>query len=194
MNFCHSLWPLTIVSNDNVSASLDVGFTVKESASLTDRPVIELFKNNKDNSTKNFFTIANDTSDQTVISYNEKPTWNNSLIVAVNGYTSESASEYTRLCITATFVGTKQFAVELPYNDLDNNLELLWSDFKNNGQVTKNADGSYTFDILLSDYSKILSEGISSIMIFLDMGVSVSGARSMTIHDISFRKDGEPAR
>ncbi|MCL1976403.1 MAG: hypothetical protein FWG61_09625 [Firmicutes bacterium] len=60
--------------------------------------------------------------------------------------------------------------------------------------MTKNSDNSYTFDIPLTMHKDIQENGISSIMIFLDPEASVSGTLSMTLLDIGFRKDGEPAR
>ena len=150
------------------------------------------FENHKNNSQNNRYTISKNASGQTVASYNTKTSWD-CLTASVSGYTAASASEYTRLCITAKFVGTKQLAVELPYPGLSGNLELLWSEFQNSSIMTHNADGSYTFDIPLSSYAKIKTDGISSIYIFLDPNVSVSSTRSMTIIDIGFRKAGEPA-
>ncbi|MCL1875799.1 MAG: putative Ig domain-containing protein [Synergistaceae bacterium] len=180
------------IGNEHVLATFNVSFTVSP-AGAGGRPVISEFKNHKDNSNKSFYAISKNASGQTVITYSKKPTWDNLVYADVSGYTAASASEYTRLCVTATFAGTKQFAVELPYSNQKDNLELLWSEFEKSGVMTKNTDGSYTFDMPLSKYADIKSKGISSIMLFLDPEASVSGTRSMTIIDIGFRKNGEPA-
>jgi uncharacterized repeat protein (TIGR02543 family) len=181
------------VSNANVSAQLGVSFTVKaaEEEPVTGRPVIGEFKNHKDNERNRFtFEIA---SGQTTISYKTNTNWDIAE-ASVSGYTYD----YTRLCITAKFVGTQQFGIEAKVPGMSSAQELRNAEIALNKsddkdvKVTLNADGSYTYDITLS--STIRSKGISALYFFLDPAANVSGTRSMTILDIGFRKDGEPAR
>jgi hypothetical protein len=180
-----------VVSAMRASERSDVATVMVKGEEVGSSPVIGEFKNHVCNKTKNFFAIKTNASGNTAIIYDKKPGWENSVTADVLGYTSASASEYTLLSITATFVGVKQFAIEIPYPHLKDNLELLWSDFSSRSSMMKpNPDGSYTFDIPLSKYEDIKSKGISSIFLFLDMEVNnFLDTRSMIIHDISFKKE-----
>ena len=159
------------------------------------QPVFGAFANDKDNKTKNRYEVTTNTSGQTVVSYSKMTSWDG-VTATVSGYTSE----YTRLCITAKFTGTEQFDVEAKAASNSDGREILWYEIKTGyiegekaTKVTKNPDGSYTFDITIpKKYSDINSKGIVAVKLFLDPEKSVSGTRSMTIIDIGFRKAGEP--
>jgi methionine-rich copper-binding protein CopC len=163
-------------------------------AAESDRPVVGTFANDKNNSTKNRYTITKNALDQTVISYDSKTSWD-CVTANVTGFTSE----YTRLCITANFADTEQFDVEITTPNSDSGREILWSSIKSNyiegiETMTSNSDGSCTFDITIpTKYSDINSKGIGSVRLFFDPEKNVSSTRSVTIFDIGFRKDGEPA-
>ncbi|MCL1816444.1 MAG: right-handed parallel beta-helix repeat-containing protein [Clostridiales bacterium] len=150
----------------------------------SDRPVIGAFSNHKDNE-KNRFTFEDNNLGQTSISYKTKTNWDIAE-AKVTGY----LSEYTRLCVTAEFVGTKQFGIEVKVPGKSDQ-ELRDATIALNKLATLNADGSYTYDISLS--STIRSNGLTALYFFLDPATSVSGTSSMKILDIGFRKAGEAA-
>ena len=152
------------VSNANVSASFDVSFTANGGTTL--RPVIGEFANHKGNTPIDQYTIVKNALGQTVISYSTKTNWTIAQ-AKVTGYTSE----YTRLCITAMFTGTQQFAVEAEI--IGKSGQVLRNPDAPSKSAVLNPDGSYTYDILIPESMR--TSGISDIYFYLDPTVNVSG-------------------
>ena len=173
------------ISNGNISEKLIISFKVTEKPfdHGTNRPVIGVFSNHKDNE-KNRFTFTENSLGQTIITYDKKASNWDLAEANVTGY----SSVYTRLCVTATFNGTQQFGIEVKVPGMSNQ-ELRDAEIALTKNVTRNPDGSYTYDISIPQ--TISKKGISALYFILDPEKSGSGNRSMTILDISFLKAGE---
>ncbi|MCL1976400.1 MAG: Ig-like domain-containing protein [Firmicutes bacterium] len=152
------------------------------------RPLIGEFKNFKDNIPKDYYKLAKNANGQQVISYSVNKDWY-CLIADISGYTSD----YTRLCMTLAFNGTKELGIDAVIPGKKNWVTIRDAGLSFNKQATQNADGSYTFDIPLAKYADIKSNGLSSIVFYMDPTVTFSGTRSFTVIDIGLRKEGEPA-
>ncbi|MCL1810122.1 MAG: choice-of-anchor D domain-containing protein, partial [Clostridiales bacterium] len=174
------------VTSLNVSASFDVSFTVKPQDA--NRPTVGDFKNHKDNIPKDFYKISKNAEGHQVISYGTNGDWYG-IIADVSGYTPE----YTRLCMTLAFDGTKELGIDAVIPGKKSWVTIRDAGLAFSKQSARNADGSYTFDIPLSKYTDIMSKGLSSMVFYIDPMNSFSGTRSVTVLDIGFRKDGEPA-
>ena len=148
------------------------------------------------------YTISKNDLGQTVIFHDGRASWNRYALAIVNGYTAAKVTEYPRLCFTATFSGINQLYIELPYNGFDNDDHVDLPDCNFIGTevplalrnvVTRNDDGSYTFDFQMSSYGDIRRNGLSGISFLLDPDAGSTRNRTMTIIDIGFRKAGEKA-
>ncbi|MDR2492044.1 MAG: endo alpha-1,4 polygalactosaminidase [Coriobacteriales bacterium] len=131
------------------------------------------------------YQFAKNARGQAVVSYTGKNGWE-----GVSATVSNYSRDYSQLSLTLALQGTKQVGIELVIPGKPKQV-VRYADLALSKQSVVNADGSYTFDISIDGYADVQSKGVSSIIIYLDPTAKVSGTRSATIIDVSFRMPGQ---